>query len=79
MAVLEEAQIESSAQSLSERQAEVCLKLKRHIEEMPPGSRLPSVRQLMKQYGVGQISIEKVLGILKQELLLVLKLNEAKS
>ena len=71
MAVLEEAQIESSAQSLSERQAEVCLKLKRHIEEMPPGSRLPSVRQLMKQYGVGQISIEKVLGILKQELLLV--------
>ena len=37
----------------------------RHIAEMRPGDRLPSIRKLMDTYGVTQVTVERCLGYLE--------------
>lgn len=55
----------------SGKQAILYRELTEQVAAMPKGARLPSVRQLMRQYGVGQMSVEKALRQLGQEIPLV--------
>lgn len=56
---------------LTGKQAVLYRDLKQRVTTLPSGERLPSVRQLMRDYGVGQISVEKALRQLKSEVPLV--------
>jgi|GEM_PF-3380391 len=41
--------------------------LKKTIGALPPGSRLPPIRELMRQYDVSQITIDKALKLIRQD------------
>lgn len=59
------------SQTLKERQSDLYQGLKTVLAALAPGERVPSVRQLMRRYGVSQVSVEKALRLAAEEVPLV--------
>ncbi|MEQ9461501.1 MAG: GntR family transcriptional regulator [Phycisphaeraceae bacterium] len=56
--------------------AEIANELRSFAQKMPDGSQLPSTRELMKRYRVGQASVQQAMEFLEQEGLLVRRIGK---
>jgi len=62
--------------SLTVRQRDVYVDLKSRLDAMAAGERVPTVRQLMREYGVSQISINRVLERIRRDIPLVSRVGD---
>lgn len=50
--------------------------LKKQIAVLPPGMRIPSVRDVMRQYGVSQITVDRAMSMLAKDNLIVTRVGK---